>query len=200
MRCEKVFGCIWCKYSGCLLDNISGTLLCASQICALCARTVASLTSSSRSEDKYGVAQLHCCNVAVVSSLLSCLLVLEVYLGRRSSSSGVPFVPNSVKWTVPYKGTFMENDKRKFYPLSKRTVVYEKTYALGDVVRTSLYQIVYAFSEEMILGRLSSKGDSLAVRDWVSQKKPLYGTHDMHLQKLIAFLPHQFDLVAPHPY
>lgn len=161
------------------------------QICALCARSVASLTSSSRSEDKYGVAQLHCCNAAVVSSLVSCLLVLEVYLGRRSSTSGGSFANKSVNWTVPGRGAFVEKDKRKSNPFGKRSVLHKKAYGLGDVLRTCLYQIVYAFSEEMVLVGSGGKGNSLAVKDWVSDRKPVYGTHDMHVQKLIAFLPYQ---------
>ncbi|CAM6086430.1 unnamed protein product [Calypogeia fissa] len=161
------------------------------QVSALCARTVASLTSSSRSEDKYGVAQLHCCNAAVISSLLSCLLVLEVYLGRRSSASGVTFSQKSVNWTVPGRGAFVEKDKRKNNPFGKRTILHKKAYALGDVLRTCLYQIVYAFSEEMVVVGSGGKGNLLAVKDWVSEKKPVYGTQDMHIQKLIAFLPYQ---------
>ncbi|CAM6111022.1 unnamed protein product [Calypogeia fissa] len=161
------------------------------QICALCARTVASLTSRSRSEDKYGVAQLHGCNAAVVSSLLSCLLVLEVYLGRRSSASSVTFGQKSVNWTVPGTVAFSEKDKRKSNLFGKRSVLHKKAYALGDVLRTCLYQIVYAFYEEMVVVGSAGKESLLATKDWLSEKKPLYGTYDMHIRKLIVLLPYQ---------
>jgi nucleoporin NDC1 len=57
-----------------------------------------SLIGTSHLEDKYGVAQLSGYNKAMLSSLLSCLLVVEVYLGHRSSARGVGFVgPNNIK-------------------------------------------------------------------------------------------------------
>ncbi|BBM99809.1 nucleoporin NDC1 [Marchantia polymorpha subsp. ruderalis] len=162
-----------------------------SQVCSWCARTVASLTASSRYEDRYGVAQLHGCNTAVVSSLLSCLLVIEVYLGRRSTARGAIFVPNSIKWTVPSRGTFMEVGKKQGYPFGKRTVMHKKAYAMADVLRTSLYQIVSVFGDEMVLVGPSGKGNTIAERDWLNRKKPLYGTHEMHLQKLSMFLEYR---------
>ncbi|CAM6111032.1 unnamed protein product [Calypogeia fissa] len=159
--------------------------------CALCARTVPSRTSISRSEDKYGVAQLHSCNAAVFSSLLSCLVFLEVYLGRRSSASGVTFGQKRVNWTVPGTFAFSEKDKRKSNLFGKRSVLHKKAYALGHVLRTCLYQIVYASYEEMVVVGSAGKGSFLATKDWLSEKKPLYGTYDMHIEKLIVLLPYQ---------
>ncbi|KAL3700900.1 hypothetical protein R1sor_018922 [Riccia sorocarpa] len=162
-----------------------------SQVCTWSARTVASLTAASRFEDRYGVAQLHGCNTAVVSSLLSCLLVIEVYLGRRSNARGVTFVPNSIKWTLPSRGAFTEVGKKQGYPFGKRTIMHKKAYAMADVLRTSLYQIVSVFGEEMIQVGSGGRGTTIAERDWLSCQKPLYGTHEMHLQKLGMFLQYR---------
>ncbi|KAL2650734.1 hypothetical protein R1flu_018862 [Riccia fluitans] len=162
-----------------------------SQVCTWSARTVASLTAASRYEDRYGVAQLHGCNTAVVSSLLSCLLVIEVYLGRRSSPRAVTFVPNSIKWTVPSRGSFTEVGKKQGHPFGKRTIMHKKAYAMADVLRTSIYQIVSVFGEEMVHVGSLGRGTAIAERDWLSCQKPLYGTHEMHLQKLGMFLQYR---------
>lgn len=163
------------------------------QICAWCARTAASLTANSRLEDRYGVAQLSGCNKFVLSSLLSCLLVVEVYLGRRSNAKGGGgFVgPNSIKWTVPSQGPAVEVTRRKGFPFGKGSVMHKKAYALADVLRTSVYQITAAFGEEMVVGSVGGKGVTIAERDWLNEKSPLYGTHEMHLQKLSLFLEYR---------
>lgn len=163
------------------------------QLCAWCARTVASLTATSHLEDRYGVAQLSGCNKATLSSLLSCLLVVEVYLGRRSSARGVGFVgPNSIKWTVPSQGP-VDVSRRKGSPFGKGSAMHKKAYALADILRTSVYQIIAAFGEEMVVGSGSGKGVAIAERDWLSQTTPLYGTHEMHLQKLGLFLEYRVN-------
>lgn len=162
------------------------------QLCAWCARTVSSLTATSRLEDRYGVAQLSGCNKATLSSLLSCLLVVEVYLGRRSSARGVGFVgPNSIKWTVPSQGNVGDVTRRKGSPFGKGSVMHKKAYALADILRTSVYQIIAVFGEEMVGGSASGKGVAVAERDWLSEKPPLYGTHEMHVQKLSLFLEYR---------
>lgn len=162
------------------------------QLCSWCARTVASLTATSRLEDRYGVAQLSGCNKATLSSLLSCLLVVEVYLGRRSSARGVGFVgPNSIKWTVPSQGVVADVVKRKGSPFGKGSSMHKKAYALADILRTSIYQIIAVFGEEIMVGSISNKGLAIAERDWLSQTTPLYGSHEMHLQKLGLFLEYR---------
>jgi nucleoporin NDC1 len=174
---------------GYLLHHIVGMF----QLCAWCARTVASLTATSHLEDRYGVAQLSGCNKATLSSLLSCLLVVEVYLGRRSSARGVGFVgPNSIKWTVPSQGP-VDVSRRKGSPFGKGSAMHKKAYALADILRTSVYQIIAAFGEEMVVGSGSGKGVAIAERDWLSQTTPLYGTHEMHLQKLGLFLEYRVN-------
>jgi nucleoporin NDC1 len=163
------------------------------QLCTLCARTAVSLMACSRLEDRYGVAQLSGSNILVLSSLLSCLLAVEVYLGRRSSVKGIGIVgPNSIKWTVPSRGTSTEVTHWKGFPFGKGSAMHRKAYALADVLRTAIYQIVSVFGEEMVVGNsMSGKGFAIAERDWLSQKNPLYGTQEMHLQKLSMFLEYR---------
>jgi nucleoporin NDC1 len=70
--------------------------------------------------------------------------------------------------------------------------MHRKAYALADVLRTAIYQIVSVFGEEMVVGNsMSGKGFAIAERDWLSQKNPLYGTQEMHLQKLSMFLEYR---------
>ena len=79
------------------------------QFCSWCATTVVSLTANSHDEDRFGVAQLNGCNGAVVSTLLSCLLIVEVYLGKRSNIQPMHLMgPASTKWTVPSRSAVME--------------------------------------------------------------------------------------------
>lgn len=159
------------------------------QLCSWCARIVASLTAISKSNDRYGVAQLRGCNGAVVSSLLSCLLVIEVYLGRRSSAqSGQLVGANSIKWTVPSRGFVVDTGKRRSFPFQKKSRLHKKAYAMADVLRASLYQVITVFRSEMILGGSGPTGFLIAERDWLGKGKPLYGTHEMHVQKLSLFL------------
>eukprot|EP01018_Ginkgo_biloba_P008262 Gb_11009 [translate_table: standard] len=160
-----------------------------SQLCSWCARIVASLTASSHDEDRFGVAQLSGCNGAVVSTLLSCLLIVEVYLGKRSTMQPLHLMgPASIKWTVPSRSTIMDTGKRQGLPFKKKTALHKKAYAMADVLRTAIYQITCVFQDEMLLGGPSTSGLSVAERDWLSKTKPLYGTHDMLLQKLSLFL------------
>lgn len=154
------------------------------QLCSWCARIVASLTSSSKYIDRYGVAQLRGFNGAVVSSLISCLLVIEVYLGRRSSTHpGQMIGVQSIKWTVPSRGPVVDSGKKQGFPFPKKSELYKKAYAMADVLRTSLYQIVTTFRKEMVLG-----GTAIAERDWLDKGQPIYGTRELHVQCLRLLL------------
>ncbi|KAJ7548109.1 hypothetical protein O6H91_08G117700 [Diphasiastrum complanatum] len=158
------------------------------QLCAWSARTVAALTACSRTEDRYGVAQLTRSNGAVMSTLISCLLVVEVYLGRRSSLQPLSFAgPNGIKWAVPYRGALMEVD-RKSLPFRKKSSLHKKGHAMADVLRTAIYRIVTVFRDEMLIQGSGSRGFSVAERDWLSKDKLLFGTYEMHLQKLHQLL------------
>lgn len=158
------------------------------QLCSWCARTLASLTSFSKANDRYGVAQLKGCNGSVVSSLLSCLLVIEVYLGRRSSTQpGQMIGVHTIKWTVPSRGPLADPVRKRGFPFPKKSELHKRAYAITDVLRTSLYQIVSTFRKEMIL---SGPGGVavIAERDWLDKGQPLYGTRELHMQSLRLLL------------
>jgi len=131
---------------------------------AWCSRIVASLTARSHKEDKFGVAQLSGSNAAVVSTLISCLLAVENFTGKKTNLQS----PNQLGSAV----------KRKNGPVNS------KAYAIADVLKTSIYQIVSAFHDEMLSGTKSS----LLEKDWITSKKPLFGTREMLIQKLRLFL------------
>lgn len=157
------------------------------QLCSWCARTVSSLTSLSKSNDRYGVAQLRGCNGSVVSALLSCLLVIEVYLGRRSSTQpGQMIGLHSIKWTVPSRGPMADPGRKQGFPFPKKSELYKKAYAMADVLRTSLYEIVTTFRKEMVLS--GPGGVAIAERDWLDKGQPLYGTRELHVQSLRLLL------------
>ncbi|MCO5573759.1 hypothetical protein L7F22_027533 [Adiantum nelumboides] len=157
------------------------------QLCSWCARILSSLTASSKFIDRYGVAQLRGCNGAVVSSLISCLLVIEVYLGRRSSTHpGQMIGSQNIKWTIPSRGTVVDPGKKQGFPFSKKSELYKKAYAMADVLRTSLYQIVSTFRKEMFLS--GPAGMTISEKDWLDRGQPLYGTRELHIQILRLLL------------
>ncbi|KAI5060257.1 hypothetical protein GOP47_0024677 [Adiantum capillus-veneris] len=157
------------------------------QLCSWCARILSSLTASSKYIDRYGVAQLRGCNGAVVSSLISCLLVIEVYLGRRSSTHpGQMIGVQSIKWTIPSRGPVVDPGKKQGFPFLKKSELYKKAYAMADVLRTSLYQIVTTFRKEMVVS--GPGGMAIAERDWLDKGQPLYGTCELHVQILRLLL------------
>lgn len=157
------------------------------QLCAWCARTVASLTVCSRTEDRFGVAQLSGSNAYVISTLLSCLLAVETLMGKKTNVQNPNHLmgPAGIKWATMNTGrrevtTDMAN-KRRGRPL------YSKAYAMADILRTSIYHIVTAFHDEMLNGAKSG----LLEKDWVINSKLPYGTRELLLQKLRLFLDYR---------
>lgn len=149
------------------------------QLCAWSARTVASLTACSRVEDRFGIAQLTGCNAAVVSTLLSCLLAVEAYLGKKANPQSPHLLsPTNIRWATVNTG------KRDFVGKKRDNTLHGKAYAMADVVRTSIYEIVSSFHEEM---HKSAKA-AILDKDWILKSKPVYSTRDILVFKLSLFL------------
>jgi len=155
-----------------------------SQICTWCARTLAGLTARSRQEDRYGVAQLTGCNAAVMTTLLSALLAIEACLGKKMNPQPA-LGPENIKWANLSTG-------RKGSGIAISTTqkggLHKKVYAMADVLRTSVYQIVSAFIDDL---RANAKPASLE-KNWISEgRKPIYGSQAMLVQKLGLFIEYR---------
>ncbi|KAG6781771.1 hypothetical protein POTOM_014684 [Populus tomentosa] len=147
---------------------------------AWCAKAVAFLTERSHEEDRFGVAQLTGSNAAVLSTLISSLLAIEVFMGKKTSLQPQHLMgPVTIKWNTPSTG------RRDVATAKKRDgPLHAKTCAMADVLRNSIYSIVSAFHDEM----LTSTKAGLLEKDWVTKSKPLFGTYELLGQKLRHFL------------
>ncbi|GMH03934.1 hypothetical protein Nepgr_005773 [Nepenthes gracilis] len=150
------------------------------QLYAWCAQAAASLTAHSHQEDRFGVAQLSGGHASVLSTLLSCLLAVETFMGKKTnlqSSLG----PAGIKWATnssARREIAMAMNKRKDSPL------HLKAYSLADVLKISIYCIVSEFHDEMT----SSAKLGLLEKDWLSSGKPVFGSRELLLLKLQLFL------------
>lgn len=154
------------------------------QLCAWCARIVASLTACSRKEDRFGVAQLSGNNAAVISTLLSALLAVETFMGKKTTlpSSHHLMGAAGIKWAP--MGTGIRDSSVGLTEKRRGSPMYMQAYAMADILRTSTYCIVSAFHNEMLD---SAKAGHLE-KDWITSTKALYGTHELLSQKLRLFL------------
>lgn len=157
------------------------------QLLAWCARIVASLTVHSHKEDRFGVAQLSGSNAAVLSTLLSSLLVVETLMGKKTNlpSSNSVMDPAGIKWATLNSGR--RDSAAGVAGKRKGSPFYAKAYSMADILRTSIYCIVSAFYDEMSHGAKAG----LLEKDWIISSKPLYGTRELLSQKLRLFLDYQ---------
>ncbi|MBA0645205.1 hypothetical protein Goklo_013330 [Gossypium klotzschianum] len=154
------------------------------QVYTWSARALASLTSRSRKEDRFGVAQLSGSNAAAISTLIACLLAVETLMGKKISLQPShqlmgAFSTKSATFSTGRRD--VRTGKRRDDPL------YSKAFAMADVLRTSIYGIVSAFHHEM----LNSAKAGLLEKDWITSSKPPFGTRELLLQKLHLFLDFQ---------
>ncbi|XP_015067812.1 uncharacterized protein LOC107012471 [Solanum pennellii] len=157
------------------------------QLLAWCARIVASLTVHSHKEDRFGVAQLSGSNAAVISTLLSSLLAVETLMGKKTNlqSSNTLMDPAGIKWATLNPGR--RDSAAGMAGRRKGAPFYAKAYSMADILKTSIYGIVWAFYDEMS----HSAKAGLLEKDWIISSKPLYGTRELLSQKLRLFLDFQ---------
>jgi nucleoporin NDC1 len=128
------------------------------------------LTDRSHEEDRFGVAQLTGSNATVLSTLISSLLAIGIFMGKKTSLQPQHLmgpVTIYIKWNTPSTG-------RRDVAMAKKRggPLHAKTCAMAAVLRNSIFGIVSAFHDEM---RTSTKA-GLLEKDWVTKRKPLFGT------------------------
>ncbi|KAL5211742.1 hypothetical protein ABZP36_022589 [Zizania latifolia] len=141
---------------------------------------------SSRQEDRYGVAQLTGCNAAVMSTLLSALVAVEACLGKKTNPQPVHSLgPSGIKWTNISTG---RKGNVTAIASMRRGGLHTKAYSMADVLRTSIYNIVSAFEDDM---RANAKASNLE-KNWFSEgRKPVFGSQAVLVQKLNLFIEYR---------
>ncbi|KAL6206898.1 hypothetical protein ACLB2K_024144 [Fragaria x ananassa] len=147
------------------------------QLYAWCAWSAASLTARSNTDDRFGVAQRSGSNAAVISTLISCLLAVETYMGKKTTVPAQFMGPASIKWATSSVGN-VGVAKKRVGP------IHPKAYALADALRNSIYHIVSACHDQMV----SSAKTGVLEKYWVIKGEPPFGSHELLVQKLRLFL------------
>lgn len=149
------------------------------QLCMWCIRSASALTAASKTEDRFGVAQLTSSNSRVLSALLSCLLALESWMKRAEADDRirrgrhVRGMGRSTFWNL-----------FSWVSISKFPSNQEAARGLADGLRVGLYRIVASFGGEMVRG-----GDGGVVEEeWVGREKNTFGSKQQLVDKLKLFL------------
>ena len=119
----------------------------------------------------------------MVSTLLSTLIAVEACLGKKTNPQPAHLMgPASIRWATANTG---RRDGLTVVPSKKRGgFLYGKAYTMADALRTSVYQIISAFQADM---QANAKASDLE-KNWIMNGKPLYGTREILVQKLVLFL------------
>ncbi|KMT03724.1 hypothetical protein BVRB_8g188730 [Beta vulgaris subsp. vulgaris] len=156
------------------------------QLYSWCAQAVASLEVRSHKEDRFGVAQLSGSHAMVLSTLLSCLLAVETYMGKKINLQSPNHIlgPAGIKWAT---NSTARREIATAMNKKRGSSSHSKSYALADVLKISIYSIVSEFFEEMH----ASAKMGLLEKDWMNNSKPIYGSSELLVQKLHFFLNFQ---------
>ncbi|XP_074308127.1 uncharacterized protein LOC141643008 [Silene latifolia] len=155
------------------------------QLYAWCAQAVASLEVHSHKEDRFGVAQLSGSHATVLSTLISCLLAVETFMGKKINLQSPSYMlgPAGIKWVT---NSTARREIATAMNKKRGSPAHLKSYALADVLKTSIYSIVLEFHDEM----LSSAKLGL-LEDWLSNGQLVYGSRELLVKKLQFFLNFQ---------
>ncbi|KAH9618765.1 hypothetical protein KSS87_001801 [Heliosperma pusillum] len=155
------------------------------QLYAWCAQAVAALEVHSHKEDRFGVAQLSGSHATVLSTLISCLLAVETFMGKKINLQSPSHMsgPAGIKWVT---NSTARREIATAMMKKRGSPAHLKSYALADVLKTSIYSIILEFHDEM----LSSAKLGL-LEDWVSNGKLVYGSGELLVKKLQFFLNFQ---------
>ncbi|KAI3679354.1 hypothetical protein L2E82_51434 [Cichorium intybus] len=153
------------------------------QILTWCSRIVSSLTVRSQKEDRFGVAHFTGSNAATITTLLSSLVVVEAFMGKETQ---LPSTNQCLTCHAYFRATVLRSTREdtitRLY--QKNIPQYSKAYSMADILRTSIYQIVSLFHQQMLA---SSKAGRLQ-KEWITSDKPLYGSGELLVHKLCMFL------------
>lgn len=93
--------------------------------------------------------------------------------------------PANIRWATVNTG---KRDAVPALTTKKRgTALHAKAYAMADVLKTSIYQVVSAFQTDM---QANAKA-SVLEKNWIAEGKPIYGTREILIQKLHLFLDYR---------
>jgi nucleoporin NDC1 len=121
-----------------------------------------------------------------MTTLLSALVAIETCLGKKTNPQPVHSLgPENIRWA-----NFSAGRKSTGVAIAstQKGGLHKKAYTMADVLRTSVYQIVSAFIDDL---RANAKPSSLE-KNWISEgRKPVYGSQAVLVQKLILFIEYR---------
>lgn len=114
---------------------------------------------------QFGVAQLTGINAAAISTLVSSLIAIETFIGKKTSCN-----PNSWWGQLLLNRILQAQEEEMLRQQKNKAVLYmQKACAKADVSRNSIYGFVSAFHDEM----LTSTKTSLLEKGWATEITPL---------------------------